>query len=45
MQYHIMTEPDIHRVIPLYIEYYNTYEDGEWTEETTYKRIHQVWSR
>ena len=45
MQYRIMTESDIHRVIPLYIEHYNTYEDGTWTEETTYKRIHQVWSR
>ena len=45
MSYRIMTESDIHRVIPLYIEHYNTYEDGVWTEETTYKRIHQVWSR
>ncbi len=45
MQYRIMTEADIHRVIPLYIEHYNTYEDGAWTQETTYKRIHQVWSR
>ena len=45
MQYRIMTEADIHRTIPLYIEHYNTYEDGTWTEETTYKRIHQVWSR
>ena len=45
MQYRIMTEADIRRVLPLYIEHYNTYEGGEWTEETTYKRIHQVWSR
>lgn len=41
----VMTEEDIRRVIPMYIEHYNGYEDGEWTEETTYKRIHQVWSR
>ena len=41
----LMTEADIARVIPLYMEHYNIYEDGEWTRETTYKRIHQVWSR
>ena len=42
---HIMTEADIEKVIPLFIEHYNNYENGEWTYETTYKRIHQVWSR
>ena len=41
----IMTEADIEKVIPLFIDHYNNYEDGEWTRETTYKRIHQVWSR
>lgn len=45
MEYRIMTEPDIDRVVPLYIDYYNTCEEGIWTRETTYKRIHQVWSR
>ena len=45
MHYRIMSKSDICRVIPLYMEHYNIYEDGEWTEETTYKRIHQVWSR
>ena len=45
MKYRNMTEDDIHAVIPLYMEHYNTYEGGEWTESTTYKRIHQVWSR
>lgn len=40
-----MTEADIEKVIPLFIDHYNNYEAGEWTEETTYKRIHQVWSR
>lgn len=40
-----MQETDIDRVIPLYIDYYNTHEEGQWTRETTYKRIHQVWGR
>ena len=40
-----MRESDIDRAVPLYIEHYNGYEGGEWTTETTYKRIHQVWSR
>lgn len=45
MTYRRMTEEDIASVIPLYIEYYNNKEDGEWTEQTAYKRIHQVLSR
>ena len=45
MPYRIMTEADIDRVVPLYIDYYNTHEGGGWTPETTYRRIHQVWSR
>ena len=28
MEYRIMTEADIHRVIPLYLNYYNEKEDG-----------------
>ena len=44
-QYREMAEYDIEKVVPLYVEYYNNKEDGEWTAETTYKRIHQVWSR
>lgn len=40
-----MAETDIDLVVPLYIGHYNGYEGGEWTWETTYKRIHQVWSR
>lgn len=40
-----MAETDIDAVVPLYMEHYNGYEDGAWTRETTYKRIHQVWSR
>lgn len=45
MLYRVMSESDIEKVVPLYIEYYNEKEDGEWTEETTYKRIHQVFTR
>lgn len=40
-----MEESDIEKVIPLYIDYYNIHEGSCWTHETTYKRIHQVWSR
>lgn len=40
-----MSKEDINNVFPLYIEYYNNNEDAEWTTETTFKRIHQVWSR
>lgn len=40
-----MNESDIEKVVPLYIHYYNQYEEGAWTPETTRRRIHQVWSR
>lgn len=39
-----MKEADIDRLVPMYLAYYNGCEDGGWTEETAYKRIHQVWS-
>lgn len=42
MEYNILKVTDIEKVIPLYIEYYNEIEGTEWTEETVYKRIHQV---
>lgn len=45
MAYRIMEEADIKRVLPLYINYYNCHDSSCWTNETTYKRIHQVWSR
>lgn len=45
MQYRIMTETDIARVVPYYMDYYNTHDGDTWTFDTTYKRIHQVWSR
>lgn len=43
--YRQMEEADIPGVIPLYIAYYNQHDGGCWTYDTTYKRIHQVWSR
>lgn len=43
--YREMTEADIEHVISIYMDYYNNHEDGEWTYQTTYKRIHQVFSR
>lgn len=42
MQIKQMNVEDIDLVLPLYIEYYNKYEDGCWTEETAKKRIRQV---
>lgn len=42
MQINEMQIEDIDLVLPLYIEYYNKYEDGCWTEETAKKRIRQV---
>ena len=32
-----MAEADIDRIVPLYMDYYNTCENGQWTQETTYK--------
>lgn len=40
-----MRENDFSKIISLYMNYYNKREEGTWTEKTTYKRIHQVWSR
>jgi GNAT superfamily N-acetyltransferase len=45
MNYKVMEEKDIEKVIPLYMNYYNDQEGSEWTKETTYKRIHQVWNK
>ena len=45
MQYRAMTEADIASIAPHYMHYYNTHDGDAWTFETTYKRIHQVWSR
>ena len=40
--YREMTISDTRSVLPLYIDYYNTCEDSEWTEETAGRRIRQV---
>lgn len=40
--YREMTISDARSVLPLYIDYYNTCEDSEWTEETAGRRIRQV---
>lgn len=42
MNYRLMTENDIQKVVHLYIDYYNVKEDAEWTEQTTKKRILQI---
>ena len=33
---------DAEAVLPLYIDYYNTCEEGQWTEDTAGRRIRQV---
>lgn len=45
LEYKEFTLADIPRVVSLYVAYYNTYEEGEWTQETTTKRIRQVMTR
>lgn len=42
MEYVNLTDENIALVVRNYVEYYNTYEDGCWTYEKAYKRIHQV---
>lgn len=37
-----MSLNDIPSVLPLYIDYYNNFEDSCWTEKNTEKRIRQV---
>ena len=45
MEYIPFTLEDLPQTAKLYVDYYNTYEDGEGTIETTTKRIHQVMTR
>lgn len=40
----VMHEEDIESAVSIFLTYYNTYEDGEWTHETAYRRIHAIWS-
>ena len=42
MKIDVMDINDIDSVIPLYIDYYNTCEDGCWMETTAKRRIQQV---
>ena len=42
MEYIKLTENNLDKVVRNYVEYYNTCEDGCWTYEKAYKRIHQV---
>lgn len=44
MNYREIILEDIEKLLTLYIDYYNNCEDGCWTYETAYKRIHQVLS-
>ena len=45
MEYRPFTLEDLPRTAKLYVDYYNAYEYGEGTIETTTKRIHQVMTR
>lgn len=42
--YREMEITDIPAVLPLYIQYYNTQEEAQWTPETAGRRIRQVLS-
>lgn len=42
IKYLKMTEENIDEVVRNYVHYYNNCEDGCWTNEKAYKRIHQV---
>ena len=42
MKYSVMTLAEAEETARLYMEYYNTCEEGCWTYEKAYKRIHQM---
>lgn len=42
IEYRKMTEENIADVVCKYVDYYNNCEEGCWTYEKAYKRIHQV---
>lgn len=44
MEYVRLTEENISEVVTNYVDYYNNCEDGCWTYNKAYKRIHQVMS-
>lgn len=45
MNYTVLKESDLSKIVPMFIRYYNQYENGAWTETTAAKRIHQVVTR
>lgn len=42
MTYSVMTETEVEQIAKLYMDYYNHHENGCWTYEKAYKRIHQM---
>ena len=42
IKYHRMNNTNIFDVVNEYVNYYNNYENGCWTKEKAYKRIHQI---
>lgn len=44
MEFVKLTEMNLASIIHNYVDYYNTYENGCWTYEKAYKRIHQIMS-
>ena len=42
MYYSVMTESDVKTIAELYMDYYNTNENGCWTSEKANKRIRQI---
>ena len=42
MEYRKLTEENVEEVVYNYVNYYNNCDNGCWTYEKAYKRIHQV---
>lgn len=42
MEYRRLTEENLDVIVRKYVDYYNNKENGCWTYEKAYKRIHQV---
>ena len=43
--FRLLTQEDLPALVPLYMQYYNAHEGGEWTHETTTRRLLQVVTR
>lgn len=39
MQIEVMELSNIDRIVPMYMDYYDNYEDGCWPQETASRRI------